>query len=106
MVGFENRKQELAALDARVVAASVDPPDKAGEIAGQVSFPVAYGVTRADADRIGAWWGEPRNIVQPAEFVIGQDGKIVASTYSSGPVGRMDAADLVKLLNFYESRKG
>jgi len=28
----------------------------------------------------------------------------VSSTYSSGPIGRVDAADVVKLLNFYEKR--
>ena len=105
MVGFENEKKGLDAVGAKVIAVSVDPEDKAKEMADEVSFPVAFGATRADGDAVGAWWGEPRNIIQPAEFVIGDDGKVVFSTYSSGPIGRMDADEVVKLVNFYEKRK-
>jgi hypothetical protein len=47
---------------------------------------------------------DARSIIQPAEFVIGEDGKVVASSYSAGPLGRMDAADVVKLIKFYEAR--
>ena len=39
-----------------MIAASVDDEEKAGEVAAEVSFPVAHGVTRADADAIGAFW--------------------------------------------------
>lgn len=84
--------------------ASVDPLDKAQEVAAEVSHPVAYGVTREIAERIGAWWEERRGIVQPAEFVVGPNGKVMTSSYSSGPIGRTDAADVVKLINFYESQ--
>ena len=105
MVGFEQHKQELDALGAKIVAASVDPIDKAREVAAEVSFPVGYGITRDIADKIGAWWEDRRNIVQPSEFIVGADGKVVTSSYSSGPLGRIDAADVVKLIKFYESRK-
>lgn len=98
-------KGELDALRAKIVAASVDPIDKAREVAGEVSFPIGYGVTRAIADRIGAFWEDRRNIIQPAEFLLGADNKIVASSYSDGPLGRIDGADVVKLIRFYESRK-
>lgn len=98
-------KGELDALGAKIVAASVDPIDKAREVAGEVSFPIGYGVTRAIADRIGAFWEDRRNIIQPAEFLLGADNKIVASSYSDGPLGRIDGADVVKLIRFYESRK-
>ena len=105
MVGFENEKKGFDDLGVKVIAVSVDPEDKAKEVADEVSFPVAFGATRADGDAVGAWWGEPQNIIQPAEFVIGDDGKVVISSYSSGPIGRMDADEVVKLVNFYEKRK-
>ena len=92
-------------MGAKIVAASVDPIDKAREVAGEVSFPIGYGVTRDIADRIGAFWEDRRNIIQPAEFLLGADDKIVASSYSDGPLGRIDGADVVKLIRFYESRK-
>ena len=105
MGGFNAVKGELHALGAKIVAASVDPIDKAREVAGEVSFPIGYGVTRDIADRIGAFWEDRRNIIQPAEFLLGADDKIVASSYSDGPLGRIDGADVVKLIRFYESRK-
>ena len=105
MVGFEKLKAEFDAIGAKLVAASVDPIDKAREVAADVSFPVGYGVTRAMADTLGAWWEDRRSIIQPSEFIVGADGKVVVSSYSDGPLGRIDAADAVRLIRFYESRK-
>jgi peroxiredoxin len=105
LVGFEKHKQELDALGVTVVAASVDPLDKAQVVAAEVSFPIGYDVTRAMADSLGAWWEDRRAIVQPAEFLVGADGKVVVSSYSAGPLGRIEAADVVKLVKFYDSRK-
>ncbi len=105
MAGFEKLKSELAAVGASVFAASVDPLDKAQLVAAEVSFPVGYGVTRAQADSMGSWWEERRGIVQPSEFIIGTAGDVVTSSYSSGPIGRIEAADVIKMINFRESQK-
>jgi peroxiredoxin len=104
LAAFEKAKQDLAAVGVKVVAASVDPLDKAKEVAAELSFPVAYGLTRETADRIGAWWEERRSIIQPSEFLVGADGKVRSSTYSSGPIGRIEPADVVKLIQFYEKQ--
>lgn len=104
MVGFEKLKSELDAVGASVIAASVDPIDKAGEVAAEVSFPVAYGVARETADMLGSWWEERRSIIQPSEFVTDAGGKIIASSYSDGPIGRVDAADVIKVINFREAQ--
>jgi len=88
-----------------VVAASVDPQEKAQEVADEVGFPVGFGVTREVADKLGSWWEDRRSIVQPSEFLLDADNKVVLSSYSDGPLGRVEAEDVVKLVNFYESRK-
>jgi alkyl hydroperoxide reductase subunit AhpC len=105
LADFERESEELATLGAKVYAASVDDVDKASESASNLSYPMAHGITRADADKIGAWWEDRRGIIQPSEFIVGADGKVVSSTYSSGPVGRLLATDAVKIINMYESRK-
>ena len=105
MGGFEDHLNELEKLDARVFAASVDPEDKAAEVAGELSYAVAYGVTRAQADRLGSWWEDRRSIIQPSEFIIGGDGNVLAATYSTGPIGRMAADDVVRYITMLESRK-
>jgi len=102
LVGFEKLRPELDALGVKVVAASIDPIDKAKEVAAELSFPVGYGVTRAQADQLGSWWEERRSIIQPSEFLLAADGKVRSATYSSGPIGRVDAADVVKLVTMYE----
>jgi peroxiredoxin len=104
LAAFEKARPDLEALGIKVVAASVDPLDKAKEVAAELSYPVGYGVTRAMADRLGAWWEERRSILQPSEFVVGADGKVRVSTYSSGPIGRMDPADVIRLVNFYDKQ--
>jgi peroxiredoxin len=104
LAGFGRERQALETLGAKIVAASVDPLDKAKIVADEVGFPVAYGVTREQADAIGAWWEERRGIVQPAEFLLDREGKVLSSTYSSGPIGRVDVADVIKHINFREAQ--
>ena len=104
MAAFEKARPELEALGIKIAAASVDPLDKAREVAAELSYPVGYGVTRTMAEQIGAWWEERRSIIQPSEFLVGADGKVRASTYSSGPIGRVDPADVIRLVNFYDKQ--
>lgn len=105
MVGFAELKDEFDKLGVKVVAASVDDVEKAQEVADEVNFPVGHGVSRDIADALGSWWEDRRQIIQPSEFIIGEDGNVVACSYSDGPLGRIDAGDVVKMVNFYESRK-
>lgn len=104
MAGFEKHKSELDALGVKVVAASIDPLDKAKLVGDEVSFPIGYGATRAMADQLGSWWEERRGLIQPSEFLVAADGKVRASTYSSGPIGRVDPADVVRLVTFYDKQ--
>src|SRR5260370_33166999 len=98
-------KRELDALGAKVIAASVDPIDKAREVAAEVSFPIGYGVTRDIASTLGAWWEDRRSIIQPSEFIVGMDDKIIVSSDSDRPLGRIEGGDVGKLIRVYESRK-
>ena len=88
-----------------LLAASVDTGEAAREVAAGLDFPVAEGVTRDQARALDAWWEDRRSIIQPSEFVLNRDGRVVTSTYSSGPIGRMDAEDVVRLVNFLERRR-
>ena len=105
MDGFNERLEALGEADVSVVAASVDNIDNAKKIADGKDFSFGYGVTRDTADALGSWWEDRRQIIQPSEFVVnGETGKVVLSSYSDGPLGRLDAGDVVRLVNFYESQ--
>lgn len=80
------------------MAGSADAIDKAQVVADEVSFPIAYGVSQEIADSLGSWWEGKSGIIQPSEFIVGADGKIVHSSYSSGPLARTLAPDVVSLL--------
>ena len=105
MVGFEKEKSTLEAEGIKVIAASIDTGDEAKLVADEGSFPIGQGVTRDQARQIDAWWEDRRGIIQPSEFLLGDDGKVVSSSYSAGPLARMDAADVIKLVQLFERRK-
>lgn len=94
-------------MDVSVYAISVDSEENAQEVKGKgLSFPVAYGATKEDADAIGAWWSEDRGgYVQPAEFLLGRGGVVLGSMYASGPVGRMGADEAIRFIQFRENRR-
>ena len=59
------------------------------------------------AARGGAWHGSGDGgaaIIQPSEFLLGPDRRVLHATYSSRPIGRIAADDVVKLVGFLEAR--
>lgn len=105
MVGYEAQRDALANLNASVVAASIDTGENAARVASEVTFPVAEGVTREIADSLGSWWEDRRQIIQPSEFILDREGKVLTSTYSSGPVGRIAPEAAVGIIGFYAKQK-
>lgn len=89
----------------QVIAISVDPEDKAQEVADTVSFPVAHSVSRETTDSIDSWWDDNRGFVQPSEFILNSDNKVVFASYSAGPAGRLDPEDAIKMIGYMESQK-
>ncbi|MEM9623651.1 MAG: hypothetical protein AAF993_18540, partial [Pseudomonadota bacterium] len=100
----ENKLAEYKALGVSIVAGTVDTEEQTLDVARDLSFPVAYGMTIADAEAVGAKWEPRRDHIQPAEFIMRGDGTVMASTYSNSPVGRMDPAETLVLLQFLDSR--
>ncbi len=74
-------------------------------MAEDLEIPIAYDVTRDHGNALGAWWDERRNFIQPSEFVLSQNGRVMFSTYSNSPVGRMDPAETLTLLQFLNAQK-
>ena len=89
-------------MDVSIIAGTVDSEAQTQEVAGPLSFPVAHSMQRADADVIGAWWEDRRDHIQPTEFILRGD-RVLASTYSNSPVGRMDPAETLTLISFIDS---
>lgn len=83
----------------------MDSLEHAKDVAEPLNFPVAYGVTREIGNQLGSWWDERRNFIQPSEFVLNTQGKVMFSAYSNAPVGRMDPEETLTLIRYLNSLK-
>ncbi len=88
-----------------VVSASVDTGENAQEVADSAAYPVGQGVTKEVADKLGAWWEPRRDCIQPSEFLLNREGKVLISSYSSGPIARMNSSEVKSVVNFMEKMK-
>ena len=91
-----------------VVALSVDPLDKAREMAERVkaTFPIVYGLkVPEDAEKVGAYWEERRGIVHATNFIIDADKKVIQACYATGPIGRIVAEDALRSVQGQKRRK-
>jgi len=103
--GFNDQLSEFNDLNTSIVAASTDNDEKAAEVAATLSFPVANKVTKAQADTLGSWWEDRRSLIQPSGFVLNESGKVLSATYSTGPIGRIEAVDVIRFIQFQEKLK-
>jgi hypothetical protein len=82
----------------------VDNQEKTIELAEGKPFQLAYGVTQEQAGLLGAWWEGNSNFMQPTEFILNHEGRVIHSTYSSSPVGRIDPTEAQVMIKFLASR--
>ena len=54
---------------------------------------------------MGSWWEEKREIIQPSEFLLSEKGKVMISTYSNGPIGRMDPEETLSLVKYLNEQR-
>ena len=106
LAGFQRASAKLAETGIKVVALSVD--DELTTLATiekfKLNFPVGHG---ADADKVasitGAYTNETPRYLQATEFLLAPDGKILNAVYSSGPIGRLVAEDVIGMVAYLKS---
>ncbi len=71
----------------------------------RVGFPVVYGLdVKKEAEKIGAYFDRENGYLQPANFIL-HNGKVVNATYSSGPLGRLQAEHVLKFVDHYRKQE-
>ena len=93
----------------RLIAASVDGVDDAQKMieAEHLQFPVGVGLDALETARmLGAYYTERdgERFLNPADFIIGPDGKLASTTYSSSAVGRLMGGDAIALIGFMQKK--
>lgn len=100
---FERAHDDLADLDARVVALSVDDEATTSGLIAKHSlrFPVAHSADAlAVAAETGAFVNPEPHFLQSTGFVLDPAGRVLLSVYSSGAIGRLMPDDVVGMLRY------
>ncbi len=106
---YQSKLSELEALGITPVAASVDSAEQTGALVDElgITFPVGYGLTAGAVAPFDPWWGDDErgHYIQPAEFLVGPDGNVIASMYGSGAIGRMPVEGVLFAVEARERRR-
>jgi peroxiredoxin len=100
---FQRAHDALAAVDARVVALSVDDEATSQAFIAKhgLQFPVGHSAdARAIAGLTGAFVNPDPVFLQSTGFVLNPAGSIVVSVYSSGAIGRLVPEDVLGLVRY------
>ena len=107
LAGFQRAIEKLTETGIKVVALSVD--DEATTRATiekhRLSFPVGHSADVAQvAASTGAYTNETPHYLQTTGFLLTPGGKVANAVYSSGPIGRLVADDVIGMVTYLKSR--
>ena len=100
---FQRAADQLADLDIRVVALSVDDEATTRQTIAKygLEFPVGHD---ADADAVaaatGAFVNDAPRYLQSTGFVLDPAGRVIVTVYSSGAIGRLVPEDVIGLVKY------
>lgn len=100
---FQRAQGQLAAVDARVVALSVDDESTTAALVDKLhlTFPVGHSAdARAVAEATGAFVNPDPVHLQSTGFLLDPGGQVILSVYSSGAIGRLVPEDVVGMLAY------
>ena len=100
---FQRAHDALAAVDARVVALSVDDEATTQAFIAKhgLQFPVGHSAdARAVAAATGAFVNDDPLYLQSTGFVLDLTGRVIVSVYSSGAIGRLVPDDVTGLVRY------
>lgn len=70
-----------------------------------VSFPVVYGLDGpAESGKLGSFIDEEKGFFHATNFIL-RNGEVKHATYSTGPLGRLQAKHVSMLVGYYKSQE-
>jgi len=100
--------KEFDAEGIKVISGSTDSLEKTKEYADKlgITYAMAYGMDAEGVSNLtGAFYEKEKKFFQPTGFLVRPDKTIEVAVYSSGPVGRFVAQDVLNLVRYYKSLK-
>ena len=76
----------------------------AGEL--KITYPVAYGIDFVELSRLtGAFYEKDRKFLHPVNILLRPDRTIAIASYSSGPIGRFSAQEVLRIVRFWKDQE-
>ena len=109
MVDFDHSANLLKNLGVRVVAGSVDSVERTAELVAGLRLGYVKTVAGLDAVAVapstGAFIQEgDRTFLHATGWLVDPSGAIVNAVYSTGPIGRFSANDVLKKVIFEQAK--
>ena len=107
MAEFNESLDKLKSQGIGVVALSIDAEKYAQKSVDKhdVKFPVIYGLdAREIAPLFGGFIEEEKGFFHATNFIL-KDGKVRHATYSTGPLGRLQADHVSMLVGYYQGQE-
>ena len=108
MVDFETNGLLLKNLGVKVVAATVDSVAETADLAAGLRLRYVKALAEVDGHGVAASTGAylqtgDRVFLHATGFLLDPEGNIVNAVYSSGPIGRFTANDILKKVAFEQA---
>jgi len=107
LADFQGLHQELKSEQIEIIAASVDPVERARETADKIgiTYSLGYGLDAEETSRItGAYYEKRNKYLHATGFLLQPEKNIAVACYSTGAIGRFVARDVLNLVRFLKSR--
>jgi peroxiredoxin len=101
LADYQQSLDQFSAHDAHLLALSVDSREDTRTLVDEqaLSFPVGWGVdARVFSRHTGAFYHREKGFLHATGFLLDSDGQVLVAVYSSGPIGRLVAADCLGLI--------
>lgn len=110
MLDYQVHTELYKKLDIQVVAASVDPLEKAQTTVEHLhlTYPVGYGLDAKEISSIlGAYYDNAQDppYIHATGFLLSPSGTVFNAIYSSRSIGRLTAQDATTLVEIVRSRE-
>ena len=108
MADFQKNLVKFKEREVLIVAASVDQLVDAQKTVAEhgLGFAVGYGLDAQEiASRYGAFFEGEKKFLHATGFLIKPDGRVCNAVYSTGPIGRLTAADSLRLIDYFQKQK-
>lgn len=92
----------------KVLGASVDAQAETRELASELklAYPLGFGLeVNPVLELIGGFYEPKKRFLQPSGFLLRPDGSLEVACYTSGPVGRFRAGDVLALVRYYKAHR-